>query len=109
MEEEKINELISGLIEPLKKLQQLQLERLKIEEEHIKIIMKNRIQSESEIEKVLDKLLDLAYWYGEEIEETYYSLLNYFKNINQQSSEEYEKYYIDIIMEDEKNTKNYRK
>ncbi len=98
-EQKIIDELVSSLKVPMKELGQLQKQKLALEKENIEYIIDNKIKNEIEIEKVLDNLIDLTYWYGLEIKETYYKLLNYLKNINVKLSEEYEKYYLEIIEE----------
>lgn len=94
-----IDELVSSLKKPMKELGQLQKQKLTLEKENIEYIINNKIKNEVEIEKILDNLIDLTYWYGLEIKETYYKLLIYLKNINVKLSEEYEKYYLEIIEE----------
>ena len=95
-----ITELVSSLKGPIKKIGQFQEQKLALEKENIEYIINNKIKNELEIERVLDNLINLTYWYGLEIKDTYYKLLNYFKNINVKLSEEYEKYYLEIIEED---------
>lgn len=99
-EQKVIDELVSSLKGPMKELGQLQEQKLALEKENVEYIINNKIKSELEIEKVFDNLIDLTYWYGLEIKEIYYKLLNYLKNINLKLSEEYEKYYLEIIEED---------
>lgn len=94
-----IDELVSSLKEPIKELGQLQEQKLALEKENVEYIINNKIKSELKIERILDNLIDLTYWYGLEIKETYYKLLNYLKTINIKLSEEYEKYYLEIIEE----------
>ena len=50
-----------------------------------------------EIEFTLDNLLDLAYWYSDNIKELYYSLLEFYKDINLKNANDYENLYLDII------------
>ena len=99
-EKKVIDELVSSLKGPMKELGQLQEQKLALEKENVEYIINNKIKSKLEIEKVLDNLIDLTYWYGLEIKEIYYKLLNYLKNINLKLGEEYEKYYLEIIEED---------
>lgn len=94
-----IDELVSSLKEPMKELGKLQKQKLTLEKENIEYIINNKIKNELEIEIIFDNLIDLTYWYGLEMKETYYKLLNYLKNINVKLSEEYEKYYLEIIEE----------
>lgn len=99
-EQKIIDELVSSLKEPMKELQRFQKQKLSLTQENIEYIINNKIESELEIEKIFDNLIDLTYWYGLEIKEIYYKLLNYLRNINIKLSEEYEKNYLEIIEED---------
>lgn len=96
---EKINELISNLKEPITELKRLQKIKLDMTKEKVKYIIKNKVRNEYEIEHVFDDLIDLTYWYGEEINELFYELLIYFRTLNINSSDEYEKDYSKIIKE----------
>ena len=46
-------------------------------------------------------LLDLAYWFGKEIEKEYYDLLEYYKKIDFDVAKDYERFYLEIINEEE--------
>lgn len=80
-------------------LQKIQKEKLNYEKDNVLNIINNKIEDEREILLTFDNLLDLAYWYGEEIKEIYYKLLDYYKNINIVASNDYKKYYLQIIEE----------
>ena len=60
-------------------------------------VISNKISDKKEIEFTLDNILDLVYWYGENIKELYYSLLEYYKTINLNNARDYENIYLDII------------
>lgn len=100
-EEQVINKLIiSNLKGPIKELQQLEKQKLVLEKENIDYIINKKIKNKLKIEKSLDNLLDLTYWYGVEMNETFYKLLNYLKTIDINLSKDYEKYYLEIIEEE---------
>ena len=90
-----MDELIDSLRE-VNKLQNIKLDYVKKE---IKFILDNSIIDNQKIEKTFDELLDLTYWFSEEIEPIYYKLLDYYKNINLEASKDYEKFYLEIIEE----------
>ena len=46
-------------------------------------------------------LLDLAYWFGKGIEKEYYDLLKYYKKIDLDVAKDYERFYLEIINEEE--------
>lgn len=94
-----INKLVSNLKDPIQELQQLQKQKLVLEKENIDYIINKKLKNKLEIEKSLDNLLGLTYWYGLEMNETFYKLLNYLKTIDINLSKDYEKYYLEIIEE----------
>ncbi|MBR3696948.1 MAG: hypothetical protein IKM97_01550 [Clostridia bacterium] len=46
-------------------------------------------------------LLDLAYWFGKEIEKAYYDLLKYYKKMDLDVAKDYERFYLEILNEEE--------
>lgn len=102
------NELESSadkLIEELKtsmvELNNMQLTQLNILKNEVDCIIKNAIRDKKRIEKDFDMLLDLAYWFGKEIEKEYYDLLKYYKKIDIEVAKDYEQFYLEIINEEE--------
>ena len=85
------------LVTEMKKLEVLLDKKLDILKDKVDYIISNKISDKKEIEFTLDNILDLVYWYGENIKELYYSLLEYYKDIDLKSADDYEKFYLDII------------
>ncbi len=98
---EVIDELVETLKEPMQKLNKMQEIQLNFLIGEVKNIINNDIKDEQRIEKVFDMLLDLTYWYGDDIKTIYYDLLKYYEKINLNASKEYEKFYLEIINEEE--------
>ena len=69
--------------------------------DEVNYIINNNIKDEKKIEKTFDMLVDLLYWFGEEIEDLFFGLVNYSKKINIDIANDYEKIYIEIINEEE--------
>ena len=93
--------LINDLKEPMAELNNMQLTQLNILRDEVNYIINNNIKDEKKIEKTFDMLVDLLYWFGEEIEDLYFKLVNYSKKINIDIANDYEKIYIEIINEEE--------
>lgn len=96
-----IDKLINDLKEPMAELNNMQLTQLNILRDEVNYIINNNIKDEKKIEKTFDMLVDLLYWFGEEIEDLYFKLVNYSKKINIDIANDYEKIYIEIINEEE--------
>lgn len=92
-----IEELKTSMIE-LNNMQLMQLNFLKGEVDYV---IKNSVKDKKRIEKDFDMLSDLAYWFGKEIEDLYYSLLVYYKKIDLYVAKDYERFYLEIINEEE--------
>ena len=60
-------------------LNNMQLTQLNFLRDEVNYIINNNIKDEKKIEKTFDMLVDLLYWFGEEIENLYYKLVNYSK------------------------------
>ena len=69
-------------VKEIKKLKVLLDNKLVILKDKVDYIISNKISDKKEIELTLDNILDLVYWYGENIKELYYSLLEYYKDID---------------------------
>ena len=87
-------------VKEIKKLKVLLDNKLVILKDKVDYIISNKISDKKEIEFTLDNILDLVYWYGENIKELYYSLLEYYKDIDLKSADDYGKLYLDIINEE---------
>ncbi len=85
------------LVKEIKKLEVLLDNNLEMLKDKVDYIISNKISDKKEIEFTLDNILDLVYWYGENIKELYYSLLEYYKTINLNNARDYENIYLDII------------
>ena len=85
------------LVKEIKKLEVLLDNKLGMLKDKVDYIISNKISDKKEIEFTLDNILDLVYWYGENIKELYYSLLEYYKTINLNNARDYENIYLDII------------
>ena len=85
------------LLKEIKKLEVLLDNNLGMLKDKVDYIISNKIADKKEIEFTLDNILDLVYWYGENIKELYYSLLEYYKTINLNNARDYENIYLDII------------
>ena len=79
------------------KINEYQTIKLMIVKNEIEYIINNNIISQIKIESVFDKLLDLTYWYGSDIESLFYKFIEYYKNINNEVCNDYEKYYKKIL------------
>lgn len=85
------------LLKEIKKLEVLLDNNLGMLKDKVDYIISNKISDKKEIEFTLDNILDLVYWYGENIKELYFSLLEYYKTINLNNARDYENIYLDII------------
>lgn len=85
------------LVKEIKKLEVLLDNNLGMLKDKVDYIISNKISDKKEIDFTLDNILDLVYWYGENIKELYYSLLEYYKTINLNNARDYENIYLDII------------
>ena len=79
-------------VKEIKKLKVLLDNKLVILKDKVDYIISNKISDKKEIEFTLDNILDLVYWYGENIKELYYSLLEYYKDIDLKSADDYESF-----------------
>ena len=93
--------LIEELKTPIIKLNNMQLEKLKFIKSEVSFIIKNDVKDKKRIEKTFDMFLDLAYWFGDQIEKEYYDLLEYYKEIDFDVAKDYERFYLKIINEED--------
>ena len=96
-----VDTLVNELKEPMAELNNMQLTKLNFLRDEVNYIINNNIKDEKKIEKTFDMLVDLLYWFGEEIEDLFFGLVNYSKKINIDIANDYEKIYIEIINEEE--------
>lgn len=96
-----VDKLINELKEPMDELNTMQLTQLKFLRDEVNYIINNNIKDEKKIEKTFDMLVDLLYWFGEEIKDLYFKLVNYSKKINIDIANDYENIYTEIINEEE--------
>lgn len=99
--ESSVDKLIEELKTSMVELNNMQLTQLNILKNEVYCIIKNAIRDKKRIEKDFDMLLDLAYWFGKEIEKEYYDLLKYYKKIDIEVAKDYEQFYLEIINEEE--------
>lgn len=97
MKEEIINKMVKKLEEPINNLNVINIEKLKQIKNNINLIVKYNIKDEKIIESIFDILLDLTYFYDDELNEVYFNFLDYYKNIDKESTEDYKKYYLYIL------------
>ena len=88
------------IVTEIKKIKVLLDKKIDILKDKVDYIISNKISDKKEIEFTLDNILDLVYWYGENIKELYYNLLEYYSDIDLKSADDYEKLYLDIINEE---------
>lgn len=96
-----IDDLIDELRAPMVELNNMQLTQLNFIKSEVDSIIKNKIRDTKRIQKTFDMLLDLVYWFGNEIEKEYYDLLEYYKKIDFDVAKDYERFYLDIISEED--------
>ena len=100
-EENIVDKIINDLRESMAELNNMQLAQLNFLKDEVNYIINNNIKDEKKIEKTFDMLVDLLYWFGEEIEDLYFELVKYSKKINIDIANDYEKIHIEIINEEE--------
>lgn len=96
-----IDKLIKDLKEPMAELNTMQLRQLEFIKSEVNYIINNNIKNEKKIEKTFDKLVDLLYWFGEEIEDLYFKFVKYSEKVNVNIASDYERIYNEIINEEE--------
>ena len=99
--ENSVDNLIKELKIPIVELNNMQLMQLNFLKGEVDYVIKNSVKDKKRIEKDFDMLLDLAYWFGKEIEKEYYDLLKYYKKIDLEVAKDYERFYLEIINEEE--------
>lgn len=101
MDNKEYNEFINNIIEPFQELEKLQIIELEKVRLLIKEYIENNNQDEEEISHLFDLLLDLTYWFGNKIKDTYYTLINYVKTFNSELAIDYENFFKEIVPEEE--------
>lgn len=99
--ESSVDNLIEELKTPMIELNNMQLIQLNFLKGEVHYIIKNSVKDKKRIEKDFDMLLDLAYWFGKGIEKEYYDLLKYYKKMDLDVAKDYERFYLEIINEEE--------
>ena len=94
-----VNELINELKEPMAELNNMQLRQLEFIKSDVNYLINNNIKEERRVLKTFDILLDLVYWFGKEMEDIYFKLVEYYRKINVDVANDYEKLYKKIIEE----------
>lgn len=94
-----VNKIIKDIKDPILYLNNSNLKRLTNLKYIINYILNNNIINKKIIENILDDLLDLTYCYGEELNELYFSFLNYYEKIDKEASHDYKKFYLEILKE----------
>ena len=85
----------------MEELNNVQLNQLNFLRDEVNYIINNNIKDEKKIEKTFDMLLDLVYWFGKEIEDVYFKLVEYYRKIDLDVANDYERFYNEIINEEE--------
>lgn len=96
-----IDKLINDLKEPMAELNNMQLRQLEFIKSDINYIINNNIKDEKKIERTFDMLVDLLYWFGEEIKDLYFQFVKYTEKIHIDIANDYERFYNEIINEEE--------
>ena len=99
--ESSVDNLIEELKTPMIELNNMQLMQLNFLKGEVDYVIKNSVKDKKRIEKDFDMLLDLVYWFGKGIEKEYYDLLKYYKKIDLDVAKDYERFYLEIINEEE--------
>ena len=99
--ESSVDNLVEELKTPMIELNNMQLMQLNFLKGEVDYVIKNSVKDKKRIEKDFDMLLDLAYWFGKGIEKEYYDLLKYYKKIDLNVAKDYERFYLEIINEEE--------
>lgn len=94
---EKVQSLIDDIKEPLKEIQRLQDKRIGFVDEKIEYLLINKVNNKKEIERLLDELLDIAYWDSESMRDPFNRLKEFYKKIDTANTKLYEKYYMEIV------------
>ena len=81
-------------------LNNMQLTQLDFLRDEVNYIINNNIKDEKKIEKTFDMLLDLVYWFGKEIEDVYFKFVEYYRKIDLDVANDYERFYNEIINEE---------
>ena len=95
---DKIFSEIKGYAEQLNELQMVEFHIVK---NKINNIMKNKIKDSNLISHTFDELLDLAWFYGDGVYNLYYKFLAYYRKIDKEAADDYERFYLEILDEDE--------
>lgn len=101
---DKIFNEIKGYVAKLNELQKVQFHIVK---NKVNNIMKNNIKDSNLIGHTFDELLDLAWFYGDGVYELYYKFLAYYRKIDKEAADDYERFYLEILDEEENGYDSY--
>lgn len=99
--ENSVDNLIEEIRTPMVELNNIQLTQLNFLKDEVDFVIKNSVKDKKRIEKDFDILLDLVYWFGKGIEKEYYDLLKYYKKIDLDVAKDYERFYLEILNEED--------
>lgn len=86
--------------ELIRKLNELKELEYKYILNDVNYILSNNIRSSKEIENLFDRMLNIAYIDPEKVQDVYYILLDYYKEINEEYALEYNNFFLEIIEEE---------
>ena len=90
----------------INEFQKLNEERYKLLKPQVEYIIKNKIKDEHKIAALLDSLLDIiTFSHNNKVILTYMKLCLYYYNINPEHAEDYYHYYLELLTENNENTK----
>ena len=92
-----MNNILDSFRVTISKLNKELIEELKLVNQDICFVIRKQIKDEKIIEHLFDKLLDLLNYFGDDIENSYYVLLDYYKNINLDATRFYEQMYLEAL------------
>ena len=95
---DKIFNEIKGYVEKLNELQKVEFHIVK---NKINNIIKNKVKDSNLISHTFDELLDLVWFYGDGVYNLYYKFLAYYRRIDKEAADDYERFYLEILDEDE--------
>ncbi len=84
------------LINNIKDLDKLQRIKMRLVNNEIYEIITNNIIDDNKIEHLFDDILDLYYWFGPDVDHIFEELYNYYKNINNKITKDYQGFYLEL-------------
>ena len=83
---------IKKLVNEINIISNIELNNIK---EEVNLVIKNNIVNINTIESLFDRMLSLTFIEEDSLKPIYFKLLDYYKNINEEYSNEYRKFYIE--------------